>query len=237
MAYTDVWDVTSPLDTQAANQGAADFRATKLDVMQRISSFGAGLLASRPTPEATSGTADWTGVMYWATDTHQCFRWNGTAWVDISLSLPGGGGGSGVTIFSSAAQINAPANTAKNVIYTGNVAANSLGATGGVDIQFNVFGTGGAGTFVISIDFGGVNVHTLAGLSNGSFDFHILILNATTLIQGSKLVMLKDGATARVLPASPTGVDTTVSNTLTVSITKTVGADVIQFFNGLAKQV
>jgi hypothetical protein len=90
MAYTDVWDVTQPLDTQAANQGAVDFRATKLDVMQRISSFGAGLLANRPTPEATSGTANWTGVMYWATDTSQVFRWNGTLWDDISLNIPSG---------------------------------------------------------------------------------------------------------------------------------------------------
>lgn len=91
MAYTDVWDVTSPLDTQAANQGAADFRATKLDIMQRVASFGAGLLANRPTPETTSGTADWTGVMYWATDTKQAFMWNGSAWVDISADVPSSG--------------------------------------------------------------------------------------------------------------------------------------------------
>lgn len=89
MAYTNVWTTAAPLDTQAANQGAVDFRATKLDVMQRISSFGAGLLASRPTPEATGGTADWTGVMYWATDTKQTFRWNGTSWDDITTTIPG----------------------------------------------------------------------------------------------------------------------------------------------------
>lgn len=87
MAYTNTWTTAAPLDTQAANQGAVDFRATKLDVMQRISSFGAGLLASRPTPEATSGTADWTGVMYWATDTKQTFRWNGASWDDISSNI------------------------------------------------------------------------------------------------------------------------------------------------------
>lgn len=87
MAYTNVWTTAAPLDTQAANQGAVDFRATKLDVMQRISSFGAGVLANRPTPEATSGTADWTGVMYWATDTRQTFRWNGASWDDISPSI------------------------------------------------------------------------------------------------------------------------------------------------------
>ena len=84
MAYTNVWTTAAPLDTQAANQGAVDFRATKLDVMQRIASFGAGTLAARPTPEATSASADWTGVMYWATDTSQVFRWNGSAWIDIS---------------------------------------------------------------------------------------------------------------------------------------------------------
>lgn len=88
MAYTNVWTTAAPLDTQAANQGAVDFRATKLDVMQRIASFGAGLLAARPTPEATSASADWTGVMYWATDTKQTFRWNGASWDDISTSLP-----------------------------------------------------------------------------------------------------------------------------------------------------
>ena len=87
MAYTDVWDVTAPLDSQAASQGAADFRATKLDVMQRVASFGAGLLAARPTPETTGATADWTGVMYWATDTQQTFRWNGSSWDDITSSL------------------------------------------------------------------------------------------------------------------------------------------------------
>jgi len=89
MAYTNVWTTAAPLDTQAANQGAVDFRATKLDVMQRIASFGAGLLASRPTPETTSASADWTGVMYWATDTKQTFRWNGSSWDDISLNIPG----------------------------------------------------------------------------------------------------------------------------------------------------
>ena len=88
MAYMDVWDVTAPLDTQTANQGAADFRATKLDIMQRVASFGAGLLANRPTPEVTGVTANWTGVMYWATDTQQVFMWTGAAWTDISASLP-----------------------------------------------------------------------------------------------------------------------------------------------------
>jgi hypothetical protein len=105
MAYTNVWTTGAPLDTQAANQGAVDFRATKLDVMQRISSFGAGLLANRPTPEATSGTADWTGVMYWATDTSQVFRWNGTSWDDISLDIPSGNG-----IATALATTGAPVN-------------------------------------------------------------------------------------------------------------------------------
>ena len=90
MAYSNVWTTAAPLDTQAANQGAADFRVTKLDIMQRVASFGAGLLANRPTPELTSSTANWTGVTYLATDTSQLFRWNGSSWDDISANIPSG---------------------------------------------------------------------------------------------------------------------------------------------------
>ena len=116
MAYTDVWDVTAPLDTQAANQGAADFRATKLDIMQRVASFGAGLAANRPTPETSSATADWTGVMYWATDTKKVYRWNGSSWDDISTDIPSGGSGiTKATNFTLANITNPVTNAVYNV--------------------------------------------------------------------------------------------------------------------------
>ena len=103
MAYTNTWTTAAPLDTQAANQGAVDFRALKLDTMQRISSFGAGLLANIPTPEVNSASANWTGVMYWATDTLQAFRWNGSSWDDISTSLPTG---TAVALATTGASVN-----------------------------------------------------------------------------------------------------------------------------------
>lgn len=86
MAYTNVYDTTFPPDTQAAKLGAKDIRDASLNIMQRVASFGAGLLANRPTPEVNSATANWTGVTYFATDTAQLFRWNGTGWDVVSSS-------------------------------------------------------------------------------------------------------------------------------------------------------
>lgn len=87
MPFTHTWDNSVPLDTQAASLGAQDIRTLTLNANERIAAFGAGLLADRPTPETTSGTVDWTGVMYWATDTGQVFRWGGGAWADITNSV------------------------------------------------------------------------------------------------------------------------------------------------------
>jgi hypothetical protein len=82
---TDIWDITQPLDTQLASQGAADFRALKLDIMQRLSQLS-GTFANLPTPEVVNAT--WGGVgfglLYFSTDTAQIFQWNGVAWIDIT---------------------------------------------------------------------------------------------------------------------------------------------------------
>lgn len=83
MAYTRAWDETQPPDTQLANLLGQDIRQLEQNLSERISSFGAGLLASRPTPEAVWGNANF-GVMYFATDTSQVFRWTGAAWSDIT---------------------------------------------------------------------------------------------------------------------------------------------------------
>lgn len=89
MAFTRPWDDTQPPDTQLANLLGQDIRFLKQDIMQRMGGFGAGLLADRPTPDSGAG-ADFTGVMYWSTDTKQTFRWNGASWDDISNNITGG---------------------------------------------------------------------------------------------------------------------------------------------------
>jgi hypothetical protein len=95
-AFTRPWDDTQPPDTQLANLLGQDIRFLKQDIMQRMGGFGAGLLVDRPTPETTSGSVDFTGVMYWSTDTKQTFRWSGTAWVDITQNV-----GSGITDYDN----------------------------------------------------------------------------------------------------------------------------------------
>lgn len=234
--YTDVWDVTAPLDTQAANQGAADFRATKLDVMQRIASFGAGLLASRPTPETTSGTADWTGVMYWATDTHQVFRWNGTAWIDISSSIPGGT--SGAKIICDGVPHTMAIDTTVQTIYTAVVAANSLGTTGG--LRGSLLYSLGASTgksIAVNITFGGTSVQMLFANSagrTGRVDYSIINQGVAN---GQSLVFTVYDNANTVLTGYNIGltIDTTANQTLSITAQKTQSTDSGLFVNGYAE--
>ena len=193
MAYTDVWDVTAPLDSQAAAQGAADFRATKLDVMQRIASFGAGLLVNRPTPEATSGTADWTGVMYWATNTQQVFRWNGAAWVDISASIPSGSAShfSDITLGNLVNPGGAsPINT---VTVPGAFGTNSVAK---IQVSGSVAFSAGGGQLTVAVNGtqaipGGVSVF------NGDlFDFDITLLGLSGIALSSTVLQTITGASS-----------------------------------------
>ena len=191
MAYTDVWDVTAPLDSQAAAQGAADFRATKLDVMQRIASFGAGLFVNRPTPETTGATADWTGVMYWATDTKQVFRWNGAAWVDISTSTPSGSSVhfSDLTLgnlvnpggASSINTVTVPGSFAAGTVAKIQVSGAVLFSAGGGQLTVNVNGTQAIP--------GGVTV-----LNGDLFDFGITLLGLTGIALSSTVLQTITGA-------------------------------------------
>lgn len=176
MAYTDVWDVTAPLDTQAANQGAADFRATKLDVMQRIASFGAGLLVNRPTPEATSGTADWTGVMYWTTDTKQVFRWSGTAWVDISLDIP-----SGSASVTKVNDLTTPLVVASGTDVNSITTPITFGAGSIIEVNgsFLITVSGGINVVVPNIDVNGTAIYTISassGVNPTTINFHVVII-------------------------------------------------------------
>jgi len=82
MPYTHSWDETQPPDTQAANLLGQDIRDLKTDVRERITSFGAGTLANRPTPESV-----WVGALYFATDTGRLYRWGGSSWTDVTSSF------------------------------------------------------------------------------------------------------------------------------------------------------
>lgn len=91
-AFTTVWDLTQPPDTQLLNQGALDFRTLKTDIMQRMSLLS-GTLVNRPTPETVNATWGGTGfgLLYFATDTNAIYQWNGSAWVGV-MGFPSVGG-------------------------------------------------------------------------------------------------------------------------------------------------
>jgi hypothetical protein len=87
--FTNPWNPTSPADTDAAVSLYDQIRDLKIDVQERLGAFGAGAFADRETPDSADG-ANFTGVRYWADDTHQVFRWSGSSWVDISNVVPAG---------------------------------------------------------------------------------------------------------------------------------------------------
>jgi hypothetical protein len=223
MAYTDVWDVTVPLDTQAANQGAVDFRQTKLDIMQRVASFGAGILANRPTPETTSGTANWTGVMYWATDTNQCFMWSGTAWVDISGNLPSTGGARNIL---TGGQVTVPNDTSAHVVYTGTIPGGTIGAAGGFKFMYGWTGIGTSFEMVIS--FGGVVILDTAFSVNQAMASGFLVANGDATHQ----VGYYSDSSPHSFLFDPPNVNSAVDQTFSISAHKSVGTDTLQF-NGL----
>lgn len=109
MAYTRVWDESTPENTQLAKLGAQDMREIQQNVRERVASFGAGLAADRPTPEAV-----FVGVTYLSTDIPRLERWSGTAWVDITSSLiPSSGIGAVVGI--SGATLSIPDSAQTNI--------------------------------------------------------------------------------------------------------------------------
>jgi hypothetical protein len=83
--FTDVWDITQPPDTQAANLLGQDLRNLKLDIMQRMSLMS-GTTANMPTPETVNATwgGSGFGLLFFATDTGIIWQWNGAAWVNIT---------------------------------------------------------------------------------------------------------------------------------------------------------
>src|SRR6266404_1816140 len=123
-AFTNVWDTTSPPDTQLANLFGQDLRNLRVDVMQRMSLLS-GTFANRPTPEnvnAIWGGAGF-GLLYFSTDTGQVFQWNGGAWVEVTPQIRG-------ALFKDSSLHVHTGTVSEDVIYAYNVNGNALGTTG-----------------------------------------------------------------------------------------------------------
>lgn len=87
---TNVFDNLFPPDTQAANLLGSDIRGFKFDIQERMGAIS-DVLANRWNPATDLQPLKWTGLLFFATDTNQVFRWSGAAWVDVT-GLVGGVG-------------------------------------------------------------------------------------------------------------------------------------------------
>src|SRR5271156_6711962 len=81
---TNVYDVTQPPDTQLANLLGQDLRNLALNVQQRMALIS-GPAAGIWNPALDAQPTNWTGLLYFATDTGVISQWSGSAWVPVNV--------------------------------------------------------------------------------------------------------------------------------------------------------
>lgn len=124
--FTNPWDTTQPPDTQPANLLGQDLRNLKVDIQERMGAIS-GTFAARPTPD--TGNANFTGILYFTTDTAQVFRWNGATWDDVTAAVVGGGVKDYDNYIAQAYFNSAPGNNHVVTIGVGGVqSANAIGS-------------------------------------------------------------------------------------------------------------
>jgi hypothetical protein len=109
VAFTNVWDVTFPPDTQFANLLGQDLRNFRVDTQQRMAAIS-GLDASKPAFSGDAQPANWNGILFFAIDTGKIYQWTNPTWNDVTnslLKIP--------TVFKSSAAVDV---TGDNVLHT-----------------------------------------------------------------------------------------------------------------------
>jgi hypothetical protein len=229
---TNVYDVTQPPDTQLANLLGLDLRNLALNVQQRMALIS-GTLAGRWDPSTDAQPANWTGLLYFATDTSQIFQWSGSAWVDITSAI-----GLGHYKFEGSNIVPVTvANTITNtVLQSISIPANDIGA--GQAFYFEASGVAGCVTgpgqaFTLTITLGGVVIGTF----NFSFNtannqswflrgfFSGLTIGATGTVTGANCIWassfslggFQSNATGVGQPPQSVVINTTNTNILALS--------------------
>jgi hypothetical protein len=110
MAFTDVWDVTQPPDTQLANLLGQDIRNLKLDTQQRMAAIS-GISTAMPNFATDAQPANWAGILFFATDNGHIYQFNGTIWVDVTATFIIAAGFKKYTQASGTTPVVIPANT------------------------------------------------------------------------------------------------------------------------------
>jgi hypothetical protein len=166
VAYTRTWDETFPPDTQNANLLGQDIRNFKDDIRERVASFGAGLLANRPTPESVFGSAN-VGVMYYATDVNALFQWNGSTWVQVRAF------GSQQALFLNSSQTTVTNPGADTVIQGVTIPGNTLQVNDIISIKVPISLGGTSGNVFVNVF--GVDFVTYALPSAGATVAHFMV--------------------------------------------------------------
>lgn len=231
MAFTNIYDVTFPPDTQLANLLGQDLRNLALNVQQRMAAIS-GLAANLPAIGSDAQPLNWTGLLYFTTDTSQVFQWSGTAWVDVT-SFVGGGGhykfeGSNIvpvtvanTLSTLPLQTIALGATDLNAGQTFYVDAYGVvGAVSGVILAISLnLGTQILGTFAINPSTANNQPWSMRGF------FTVLTTGVTGTVTGSALLWqsspsfgsVQGGVFGVGQPPPSVIINTTIANTLSVN--------------------
>ena len=171
--FDHAWDITQPPDTQLANLLGLDIRNLKDDIMQRFAILS-GNIADRPTLETVNATWGGTtnGVLFFSLDEGKVYRWNGSAWVDVTAMI-GGGGGGGLTL-----QTNGVNNTIQNILNLVAGAGVTLTAGGAGDVTIAASGGGG-------VPIAGFDVKNLGGVVGIPAHTLVLVDNVTVTFPSS----------------------------------------------------
>jgi hypothetical protein len=217
MPFTDTWDVTTPPDTQLANQLGLDLRNLKLDIQQRMGAIS-GLSSALPPFGSDAQPANWTGLLFFATDTGQVFQWNGTTWVDTTIAfLP--------TMYYS--DPTTPTVTATGVINSVTIPAAALADGKQIHSVSSIQGVGASGANVTyEVNGIGVAVATLTGTPA----YVTFVLDAMTVggyvVGALTMTAIRATLSANNLlftPAFPVGSSNVFSTNLTVAAGSVIG--------------
>jgi hypothetical protein len=185
----NVFDVTFPPDTQAANQLGLDIRTFKTDIQARMALIS-GTIGNRWNPGADAQPANWTGILYFATDTNQLFQWSGSAWVQIAFS--------GTLVVASVNLGGQNAAIAATTLYAVPASAGGL-YRASVKLTLTTVGTGG----IIIPKLNWTNsAGAVASNSPGVAANAAVASEADMLMQGSGITISTCGATMDVAPST-----------------------------------
>lgn len=145
--------------------------------------------------------------------------------------------GTALILTKTAVQVTAPADTNENIIFTGVIPANTLGANGFAILDYAVvWGSTNAKTWNVRIGgISGTIVSTFATTGSGANGgkMHIVIGNRNATNSQITFTIGAFGATSYVTAPVASAIDSTASIDVVVTVTKATGADVATFESGI----